>query len=139
SVLFWAFAGRGGIFGVVPSLEFKLPPLGPGVLSGLVVPPPADADYLLTEFRRLAKEAPDELTTWVVMRKAPPLPFLPTEWHGKEVLIFAACYSGDIKEGEKAMHAMRALGKPIVDVISPHPFTGWQAAFDPLLTPGARN
>jgi len=24
-------------------------------------------------------------------------------------------------------------------VISPHPFAGWQAAFDPLLTPGARN
>ena len=24
-------------------------------------------------------------------------------------------------------------------MISPHPFTGWQAAFDPLLTPGARN
>ena len=23
--------------------------------------------------------------------------------------------------------------------ISPHPFVGWQAAFDPLLTPGARN
>jgi FAD/FMN-containing dehydrogenase len=103
------------------------------------VHPLADADYLLTEFRRLAKEAPDELTTWVVMRKAPPLPFLPTEWHGKEVLIFAACYSGDMQEGEKAMKGLRALGKPIVDVISPHPFTGWQMAFDPLLTPGARN
>ena len=24
-------------------------------------------------------------------------------------------------------------------MISPHPFVGWQAAFDPLLTPGARN
>ena len=94
---------------------------------------------MLTEFRRIAKEAPDELTTWVVMRKAPPLPFLPTEWHGKEVLIFAACYSGDMQEGEKAVKALRALGKPIVDVISPHPFTGWQTAFDPLLTPGARN
>ena len=37
------------------------------------------------------------------MRKAPPLPFLPAEWHGKEVLIFAACYSGDMREGEKAV------------------------------------
>src|SRR5260370_8986876 len=44
-----------------------------------------------------------------------------------------------MKEGEKAVKALRALGRPIVDVISPHPFTGWQAAFDPLLTPGARN
>ncbi len=98
-----------------------------------------EATRLLPEFRRLADESPDELTTWAVMRKAPPLPFVPTEWHGKEVLIFAACYSGDMAEGEKATRPLRALGKPIADVISPHPFVGWQAAFDPLLTPGARN
>jgi FAD/FMN-containing dehydrogenase len=137
--LFWALRGGGGNFGVVTSFEFKLHALGLEVLSGLIVHPLEKAGDLLPEFTRIAREAPDELTIWVVMRKAPPLPFLPAEWHGKEVLIFAACYSGDIKDGEKAVKALRALGKPIVDVISPHPFTGWQAAFDPLLTPGARN
>jgi len=137
--LFWALRGGGGNFGVVTSFEFKLHPLGPEVLSGLIVHPLEKARELLPQYRRIASEAPDELTTWVVMRKAPPLPFLPAEWHGKEVLVFAACYSGDIKEGEKAVAGLRALGKPIADVISPHPFTGWQTAFDPLLTPGARN
>ena len=137
--LFWALRGGGGNFGVVTSFEFKLHPLGPEVLSGLIVHPLDQAAELLPQFRRIANEAPDELTTWAVMRKAPPLPFLPAEWHGKEVLIFAACYSGDIKEGEQALKGLRALGKPIADVISPHPFTAWQAAFDPLLTPGARN
>ena len=137
--LFWALRGGGGNFGVVTSFEFKLHPLGPEVLSGLVVHPLEKAAELLPEFRRIADQAPDELTIWVVMRKAPPLPFLPPEWHGKDVLVFAACYSGDMKEGEKALKALRALGKPIVDVIAPHPFTAWQAAFDPLLTPGARN
>jgi FAD/FMN-containing dehydrogenase len=137
--LFWALRGGGGNFGIVTSFEFKLHPIGPEVLSGLIVHPLETAGELLPAFRRIANEAPDELTTWVVMRKAPPLPFLPTEWHGKEVLIFAACYSGDMKDGEKAAKALRALGKPIVDVISPHSFTNWQAAFDPLLTPGARN
>jgi FAD/FMN-containing dehydrogenase len=139
SDLFWALRGGGGNFGVVTSFEFNLHKLGPEVLSGLVVHPLENAGELLSAFRRIANEAPDELTVWVVMRKAPPLPFLPTEWHGKEVLIFAACYSGDINEGKKAVEALRALGNPIADVISPHPFTGWQAAFDPLLTPGARN
>jgi FAD/FMN-containing dehydrogenase len=137
--LFWALRGGGGNFGVVTSFEFKLHPLGPEVLSGLVVHPLEKAPELLAEFRHIARQAPDELTTWVVMRKAPPLPFLPMEWHGKEVLIFAACYSGDMKEGEQAMKALRGLGKPIADVVSPHPFAAWQAAFDPLLTPGARN
>ncbi len=37
------------------------------------------------------------------------------------------------------MAPLRAFGEPIADVISPHPFAGWQAALDPLLTPGARN
>jgi ribosomal protein S7 len=41
--------------------------------------------------------------------------------------------------GEVAMAELRGLGKPIADVVSPHPFVGWQTAFDPLLTPGARN
>jgi hypothetical protein len=103
------------------------------------VHPLEKASELLPAFRRIAKEVPDELTIWVVMRKAPPLPFVPSEWRGKAVLIFAVCYSGDMSDGERATKALRALGRPIVDVVSPHPFTGWQAAFDPLLTPGARN
>ena len=137
--LFLALRGGGGNFGVVTSFEFKLHPLGPQVLSGLIVHPLEKARELLPQFSRIAKQAPDELTIWAVMRKAPPLVFLSTEWHGKDVLVFAACYAGDMKDGEKALKGLRSLGKPIADVISPHPFTAWQAAFDPLLTPGARN
>ena len=73
------------------------------------------------------------------MRKAPPLPFLPAEWHGKEVFVIAACWSGEQAAGEKALAPLRALGKPIADVIGPMPLAGWQTAFDPLLQPGARN
>jgi FAD/FMN-containing dehydrogenase len=137
--LFWALRGGGGNFGVVTAFEFQLHKLGPQVLAGLVVHPFADAAKLLKEYRSLLESAPDELTCWVVMRKAPPLPFLPTEWHGRDVLVFAMCYCGDIKSGEKAMAGLRGLGKPIADVVGPNPFAGWQGAFDPLLTPGARN
>lgn len=137
--LFWAIRGGGGNFGVVTSFEFQSHELGPEVLSGLIVHPIDEAPGLLAEFNRIADSAPDELTVWSVMRKAPPLPFLPEEWHGREVLIFAACYAGAMDEGEKAMAELRALGAPIADVISPHAFVDWQAAFDPLLTPGARN
>lgn len=137
--LFWAIRGGGGNFGVVSSFEFRLHGVGPQVMSGLVVHPIEDAPKLLRDFRRICDGAPDELTVWAVLRKAPPLPFLPAEWHGREVLIFAACYSGDMKAGEDALAELRSLGNPIADVISPHPYTGWQAAFDPLLTAGARN
>jgi FAD/FMN-containing dehydrogenase len=137
--LFWAIRGGGGNFGVVTSFEFKLHKLGTQVLSGLVVHPFEDAERVLKDYRRLVASAPEELTCWVVMRKAPPLPFLPEEWHGREVLVLAMCYAGDLAQGEKATAELRKLGKPIVDVVAPNPFAGWQQAFDPLLTPGARN
>ncbi|MGH6880873.1 MAG: BBE domain-containing protein [Hypericibacter sp.] len=108
-------------------------------MSGLLVHPLDQANALLKSYRRLVAEAPDELTCWAVMRKAPPLPFIPKEWHGREVLVLALCYAGDMAAGEKAVAPFRALGKPIADALGPHPFVGWQAAFDPLLTPGARN
>jgi FAD/FMN-containing dehydrogenase len=73
------------------------------------------------------------------MRKAPPLPFLAAEWHGRDVLIFAACLCEETEEGQKSLAELQALGHPIVDVIGPSPFVGWETAFDPLLAPGARN
>jgi FAD/FMN-containing dehydrogenase len=137
--LFWAIRGGSGNFGVVTSFEFRLHPVGPEVLSGLIVHPYDQARQLFDGYRRFVADAPDELTAWVVLRKAPPLPFLPEDWHGKEVMVLALCYVGDMAAGEEAVAPLRALGKPIADVVSPHPFVGWQAAFDPLLTPGARN
>jgi FAD/FMN-containing dehydrogenase len=137
--LFWALRGGGGNFGIVTAFDFQLHKFGPQVLSGLVVHPFADVENVMREYRAALEKAPDELTCWVVMRQAPPLPFLPAEWHGKEVVVLAMCYGGDLKEGEKAMARLRGIGKPIVDVVGPNPFTGWQQAFDPLLTPGARN
>jgi len=137
--LFWAIRGGGGNFGVVTSFEFRLHPVGPEVLAGLVVHPFANARQLLQGYRRAVASAPDDLTCWVVMRKAPPLPFLPPEVHGKEVVVLAMCWAGDPAKGQGATAPLRALGKPIADVVGPTPFAGWQQAFDPLLTPGRRN
>src|SRR5947207_4477727 len=95
SDLFWAIRGGGGNFGVVTSFEFKLHAIGTEVLSGLIVHPLADAKTVLQFYREFAAKAPDELAVWFVLRKAPPLPFLPESWHGKEILALAACYNGD--------------------------------------------
>ena len=137
--LFWAVRGGGGNFGVATSFEYRLHPVGPQVIAGLIVHPFANAKELLREYRRFVQSAPDEVSAWVVLRQAPPLPFLPPEVHGKEVVVLAVCAIGDIKEAEKAVAPLRAIGKPIADVIGPAPFAAWQQAFDPLLTPGARN
>jgi FAD/FMN-containing dehydrogenase len=137
--LFWGLRGGGGNLGIVTSFEFQAHPVGPEVLAGLVVHPYADAPRVARHWRDFCQKAPDEASAWIVARKAPPLPFLPEEWHGKEVLVLAMMYTGDMAAGEKAFASLRSFGKPIADVVGPHPFAGWQQAFDPLLTPGARN
>ena len=55
-------------------------------------------------------------------------------WHGKEILVLAMCFCGDIGAGRSSAK-LRSIGKPIADVVGLHPFTGWQQALDPLLTP----
>ncbi|QRM56433.1 FAD-binding oxidoreductase [Sinorhizobium sp. BG8] len=137
--LFWALRGGGGNFGIVTAFELKLHEVGPQVTAGLVVYPFADAKSVLQQYRQALENAPDELTCWAVMRQAPPLPFLPAEWHGKEILVLAMCHCGDLQTGERETAALRSIGTPIADVVGPSPFAGWQQAFDPLLAPGARN
>ena len=137
--LFWGIRGGGGNFGVVTSFEFDLCEVGPKVLSGLIVHPLSAGPELLRAYREYASDLPADLNVWAVLRKAPPMPFLPPEVHGTEVVILAAFYSGEMSEGERLLKPIREWGEPIADVISPHTFTAWQTAFDPLLTPGARN
>jgi FAD/FMN-containing dehydrogenase len=137
--LFWALRGGGGNFGVVTSFELRLYPVGPEVLSGLIVHPFDSARSILEYYREFADGLPDEAAVWVVLRQAPPLPFLPEEWHGREVVVLAAFYAGDPAEGERVLQPLRDFGEPIADVIGVQPYADWQQAFDPLLTPGARN
>jgi FAD/FMN-containing dehydrogenase len=137
--LFWAIRGGGGNFGVVTQFEFKLHPVGPQILAGLIVFPFHQAKQVLTRYREFAKSAPRELTVWVVLRQAPPLPFLPASVHGKEVAVLAVFYSGEMAEGEKLIAPLRRFGDTVGEHVGPQPYTQWQQAFDPLLTPGARN
>ena len=137
--LFWALRGGGGNFGVVTRFEYRLHPVGPDLLSGLIVYPIAEAKSVLRQYHEFATKAPDELTVWSVLRKAPPLPFLPPAVHGQPVIVLAALYAGDPKKGEPLVAPLRTFGKPVGEHVGVGPYTGWQQAFDPLLTAGARN
>ena len=137
--LFWALRGGGGNFGVVTRFEFRLHPVGPNLLSGLVVYGLDEAGAVLRRYREFALAAPDELTVWVVIRKAPPLPFLPPEVHGREVVVLAMLHAGDPAEGERLTAPLRTFGRPLGAHAGAQPYAGWQQAFDPLLTAGARN
>jgi len=137
--LFWAIRGGGGNFGVITQFEFALYPVGPEILAGLLVFPMDQAKQVLEKYRKFVRSAPEELNIWVILRKAPPLPFLPENVHGKEVIVLAIFYAGDIAEGERLISPLRSFGDAYGEHIGAQPYAQWQQAFDPLLTPGARN
>ena len=137
--LFWALRGGSGNFGVVTRFEFRLHPVGPNVLSGLIVYPLSEAKAVLQQYRDFMTKAPDELSVWAVLRQAPPLPFLPEAVHGKEIIALALIYTGDPKLGEPLVEPLRKFGTPLGEHVGVQPYIAWQQAFDPLLTPGARN
>ena len=137
--LFWALRGGGGNFDVVTRFEFRLHAVGPDVLSGLIVFGIDQAKSVLQKYRAFLEIAPDELSVWAVARQAPPLPFLPEAVHGTEVLLLALCYAGEPTQGEPLIEPLRTFGTVLGEHVGVQPYTAWQQAFDPLLTPGARN
>jgi FAD/FMN-containing dehydrogenase len=137
--LFWALRGGGGNFGVVTRFEFRLHPVGPDVLSGLIVYPISEAKSVLQKYRDFVAKAPEELVVWTVLRLAPPLPFLPEKFHGQGMIALALIYVGDPKQGESLIAPLRKFSTPLGEHIGVQPYVAWQQAFDPLLTPGARN
>ena len=139
SDLFWAIRGGGGNFGVVTEFEFKLHLVGPEILAGLLVYPLNQAKKILQQYKNFILTTPHEFNTWVVLRKAPPLPFLPEAVHGKEVVVLAAFFAGESNEGEALIEKMRSFGELYGEMVGRMPYVNWQQAFDPLLTPGARN
>jgi FAD/FMN-containing dehydrogenase len=129
--LFWGVRGGGGNFGIVTEFEFRLHPVGPTVVAGPVFWPMEESPKVLRFYRAWIAEGPDELMTLVMHRKAPPLPFVPTELHGKLIVGVAACYAGPVEEGEKVVRPLKEFGSPAVDACVPKPYVAHQAMLDP--------
>jgi FAD/FMN-containing dehydrogenase len=134
--LFWAVRGGGGNFGIVTSFEYRLHPVGPTVLAGPIFHRLEDAPEVLRFYREFIAAAPDELTTIFELSVAPPLPFLPEEVHGTQVVMVGACYVGAPGEGAEVVRPLKQFGRPIVDLLEPKPYTALQSMFDPLVPHG---
>ena len=134
--LFWGLRGGGGNFGVVTQFEFNLNPLGPVVMAGPVFWRMEDSPQVLRFYRDWIAEAPDDLMTIVIHRKAPPLDFIPQELHGKRVVAVVACYAGPVEEGERVLKPLKSFGSPVLDLCQPKPYLEHQAMFDPSFPHG---
>jgi FAD/FMN-containing dehydrogenase len=129
--LFWGVRGGGGNFGIVTEFEFRLNQVGPIVLAGPIFWPMEESPKVMRSYRDWIAEAPDDLMTIVIHRKAPRLPFVPTELHGELVVAIVCCYAGAVEDGERLVRPLRQFGSPVLDACEPKPFLDHQAMFDP--------
>jgi FAD/FMN-containing dehydrogenase len=128
--LFWAIRGAGANLGVVTRFTFRLHEVGPIVYGGLIAWPFERAEEILRAYRTITSEAPRELAVWMILLHAPPLPFVPKEWHGRKSCAMVVCYSGDLDKVEAVLAPILALGDPVVEVLQPWPYVQQQSFLD---------
>jgi FAD/FMN-containing dehydrogenase len=134
--LFWALRGGGGNFGCVTRFTFRLHEVGPLVTGGMVIWSADHAAEVLAAYHELTESAPRELTAAVVMRLAPPAPFLPPEWHGEPIIGMVVCHTG--ADPDPGLERIRAIGPPIVDLVGRMPYTEQQSLMDDAEPKGLR-
>jgi FAD/FMN-containing dehydrogenase len=146
--LFWALRGGGGNFGVATRLRFRLHEIDRVVGGMLVLPASAE---VITGLVDAADAAPEELSMIANIIKAPPMPFVPAERHGKPVVMASMVFAGDAEAGARAIAPIRALAPPLADMVRPiryqqmyegpeHPRPGFDAGTNLLVNgfaPGA--
>jgi FAD/FMN-containing dehydrogenase len=137
--LLWAVRGGGGNFGIVTRFTFRLHEVGPEITGGLVAWDADEASDVLALYRELAEAAPRELTLAVMIRLAPAAPFLPERWHGKPIVAVIACHTGDPSRAADDLAPLRALRRPIADVIRLKPYVEQQSMFDATQPKGMHN
>jgi FAD/FMN-containing dehydrogenase len=134
--LFWALHGGGGNFGVATSFEFRLHPVGPTVLAGLMLWPGDAATDVGRVYRDLGYDGPDELGSGLVMLTGPPEEFIPEHLQGTTVVGVAALWAGDPDDGADAIKPLKNLA-PEVDLVGPMPYADFQCMIDD--PPGLHN
>ena len=139
--LMWALRGAGANFGVVTSFEFRLHPIRPLMLAGLVAVPNdgEQAREVAYGVRDHVERASEDLAVALITALAPPEDFVPPELVGKPVLMVVVAWLGDPAAADDAVRPVRQLAAGGVDLVQPMPYTVLQTLLDPNNPPGMLN
>jgi FAD/FMN-containing dehydrogenase len=136
--LFWALRGGSGNFGVVTTFEYRLHPVAE-IYGGPIVYPVDEAENLMRFYREHMPNAPEELGGFLGFHMAPPLPFLPEEWHFKNVCLAVPCWAGPLDQGEKMIQPFLDAARPVGSHVGAMPYPALNVAFDDLLPKGLQH
>lgn len=130
--LFWGLRGGGGNFGVVTGMEIRLYPVSM-VYGGNLFYPISLAKEVYAHYRSWIAEAPDELTSSVVLMNFPPAPAVPEFLRGQSFVLVRGAYSGPVEKGEELLKYWRTWQPALVDTFQAMPFSDVAAiSNDPL-------
>ena len=125
--LFWALRGGGGNFGVVTSMRYRLHEL-PGIQSGMLLFPFAEAKAVLERCADILASAPEELTAQLGIA-AP---------DGVPVVMVVPTWCGLPGAGEAQLAAFLKVGTVLTNTIEMMPCGGRLKIFDPFILNGQR-
>lgn len=129
--LFWALRGGGGNFGVVTEFEFRLHEVGPIVQFGLFFWPHAEAIEALRVVRDICADLPRSVNCVPMpIFTAPPAPFVPLEHHGELGCALLVGGFGEQKDFDDVTGRIKAGRSPLVEYVTPMPYTAMQSAQD---------
>jgi FAD/FMN-containing dehydrogenase len=128
--LFWALRGGGGNFGVVTEFTFRLHPVGPMVLGGMLLYPGFMARDVLRNWRDFMVDAPREVGSGVALITAPPEEFVPEPARGMPAVGVILLYAGDPEEGQRVLEPLTAFGPPAANLVQPMPYVAVQQLLD---------
>jgi len=127
--LFWGLRGAGGNFGIVTALEYRLHPVGPVVVGGMLLFELDKAAELFGVYRELMQRAPDEFGGAFAFLTAPPEEFVPESLRFQRAAGIIVCHAGNQAEGEALVGELRKHG-PAVDLVMPMPYVAVQRLLD---------
>ena len=110
--LFWALRGGGGNFGVVTAMEIRLYPVTK-VYGGNSFYPIEKAKEVYARYRNWIVNAPDELTSSVLIMNFPPFPQIPERLRGQSFVMVRGCYCGPLEQGKELLKYWRDWQSPI--------------------------
>jgi len=134
--LFWGIRGGGGNFGVVTTFEYRLHAVGPEVMAAAVMYPFEQATELHHAWRDYTEQAPDEVTSEVLLWSIPDIPEFPEELRGEPTVVVASMHAGPAEVGEHELQPLREFGTPLLDLSGIQPYTAAQSDFDAFFPEG---
>ncbi|GAA1741165.1 FAD-binding oxidoreductase [Luedemannella helvata] len=121
--LLWALRGAGGAgFGVVTSLTYRLDPVPPTLLGGVMAWSLDDAEDVLRAYRDLYTGRDEDRLSIYLAIVTDPYP------DGEPVLLAYGLHVGSVEDGERELAPLRAVGTPLFDAFGPTSYLDLQTA-----------